>query len=103
MAKPIRLYAGVAVLLIAGLVYSWGDAQPPAQSKAGTPLVEFTGEGKLKRPIGYRNWVYIGTPLTPNDLNDGEAAVPGVPRCLSRPRELRPLRENRASSATVPS
>lgn len=32
--------------------------------------------GELERPAGYREWVYVGTPLTPNDLNDGKAAFP---------------------------
>lgn len=30
--------------------------------------------GELKRPTGYREWVYVGTPLTPNDMNNGKAA-----------------------------
>ncbi|MGI9342542.1 MAG: cytochrome P460 family protein [Gammaproteobacteria bacterium] len=33
-------------------------------------------DGELERPTGYREWVYVGTPLTPNDLNDGKAAFP---------------------------
>ena len=32
--------------------------------------------GQLQRPTGYREWIYVGTPLTPNDLNDGKAAFP---------------------------
>lgn len=32
--------------------------------------------GKLDRPTGYREWVFVGTPVTPNDLNDGKAAFP---------------------------
>jgi Cytochrome P460 len=67
--------AGIAVLIgIAGLscVLAGAAAQPGA-SVAG---IEFTPEGKLKRPIGYRRWVYVGTPLTPNDLNGGEAPFP---------------------------
>ncbi len=32
--------------------------------------------GELERPTGYREWIYVGTPLTPNDLNDGKAAFP---------------------------
>lgn len=32
--------------------------------------------GKLERPTGYRTWVYVGTPVTPNDMNDGKAAFP---------------------------
>ncbi|MGR5501994.1 cytochrome P460 family protein [Vibrio sp. DNB22_10_4] len=31
---------------------------------------------ELKRPMGYREWVYVGTPVTPNDLNNGKAAFP---------------------------
>jgi hypothetical protein len=33
-------------------------------------------DGELDRPTGYREWVYVGTPLTPNDMNDGKAAFP---------------------------
>ena len=33
-------------------------------------------DGNLARPTGYREWVFVGTPLTPNDLNDGKAAFP---------------------------
>ena len=32
--------------------------------------------GQLERPAGYREWVYVGTPLTPNDMNNGKAAFP---------------------------
>ncbi len=33
-------------------------------------------DGALERPSGYREWVYVGTPVTPNDMNDGKAAFP---------------------------
>lgn len=32
--------------------------------------------GTLQRPAGYREWVYVGTPVTPNDMNNGKAAFP---------------------------
>jgi len=32
--------------------------------------------GQLERPDGYREWVYVGTPVTPNDMNNGKAAFP---------------------------
>lgn len=32
--------------------------------------------GELERPTGYREWVYVGTPVTPNDMNDGKAPFP---------------------------
>ena len=49
------------------------SAAPPGGT---TAAVEFTPDGKLKKPDGYRNWVYVGAVVTPNDLNDGEAAFP---------------------------
>ena len=33
-------------------------------------------DGQLERPTGYREWVYVGAPVTPNDMNDGKAAFP---------------------------
>ena len=33
-------------------------------------------DGELLRPVGYREWVYVGTPVTPNDMNNGKAAFP---------------------------
>lgn len=41
-------------------------------------IVYFTidSNGDLNRPLDYRSWVYVGTPLTPNDMNNGKAAFP---------------------------
>ncbi len=36
----------------------------------------FDEQGNLQRPMGYREWIYIGSPLTPNDMNNGKAAFP---------------------------
>ncbi len=33
-------------------------------------------DGELARPTGYREWIYVGTPVTPNDMNNGKAAFP---------------------------
>ncbi|MDR4467415.1 MAG: cytochrome P460 family protein [Nitrospira sp.] len=54
---------------------------PPVMATGGTASVnkwvEYTPEGKMKRPpFSFRKWVYVGTPLTPNDLNDGKANFP---------------------------
>ena len=49
---------GIAVLVgIAGLSYVLAaSAEPPGGT---TAAVEFTPDGKLKQPDGYRNWVYV--------------------------------------------
>ncbi|MGI9433455.1 MAG: cytochrome P460 family protein [Geminicoccaceae bacterium] len=36
----------------------------------------FTAEGAVKIPQNWREWIYVGTPLTPNALNGGEAPFP---------------------------
>jgi hypothetical protein len=42
----------------------------------GKSAARFNDNNSLTRPEGYREWIYIGTPVTPNDMNDGKAAFP---------------------------
>ena len=48
----------------------------PAAGLAEDEAVRFDGDGNLIRPEGYREWVFVGTPLTPNDMNAGMAPFP---------------------------
>jgi hypothetical protein len=36
----------------------------------------FDKSGNLMMPENYRTWVYVGTPVTPNDMNPPQAAFP---------------------------
>ena len=36
----------------------------------------FNADGELIRPAGWREWVFVGSPLTPNSLNGGAAPFP---------------------------
>jgi len=36
----------------------------------------FNSDNALVKPGNYREWIYIGTALTPNDLNEGKANFP---------------------------
>jgi hypothetical protein len=78
MFEPKRLSVTewiAVVAVIAGLSYVLtGGAIPLASAKPQAPaaIVEFTADGKLKQPVGYRKWVHVGTPLTPKELNDDE-------------------------------
>lgn len=58
------------VLSIAVVSYA-EDSPASTQSYA-----KFDSSGQLYRPKGYREWIYIGSPLTPNDMNNGKAAFP---------------------------
>ncbi len=47
------------------------NAQPDA-----TTYAVWTADGKLQLPTGYRDWTFVGSPVTPNALNDGHAGFP---------------------------
>ena len=70
----------VTVLVgIAGLIFILARAGAPiagAEPAARGAVVEFTPDGKLKQPVGYRQWIYVGASVTPNDLNGGKALFP---------------------------
>ncbi|MET4259982.1 hypothetical protein ABIC09_004942 [Bradyrhizobium sp. S3.12.5] len=39
-------------------------------------LPEYTADGQLLLPKNFHEWVYVGSPLTPNGLNGGQANFP---------------------------
>ena len=48
-----------------------------ATSSQPDPDPAFTiSDGQLIRPTNYRQWTFVGTPVTPNDMNGGKAAFP---------------------------
>lgn len=57
-------------------------AQSAPSSENANPLVrsrqlpEYTASGELILPKDYRDWIYVGSPLTPNALNHGHATFP---------------------------
>ncbi len=67
--RPVVLGSTVLVL-IAAAVFLTGQTRPVGG------VARFNDGGELIRPEGYREWMYVGTPLTPNDLNDGNAPFP---------------------------
>ena len=49
------------------------SVETPSQSRY---LPQYTASGELVLPKDYRTWVYVGSPLTPNALNNGHSAFP---------------------------
>ena len=37
---------------------------------------KFSKDGQLIRPAGWREWIFVGSPVTPNSLNGGAAPFP---------------------------
>jgi hypothetical protein len=70
-------YLGMALViaLIGAGAVIFHNKPVAAQAKPSGGAV-FTPDGKMKLPTGYRDWVFIGSPLTPNALNNGKANFP---------------------------
>ena len=73
-----KLTVGLALLAlgaVAPLVFAerQGTNTAPAH---GRYLPEYTKEGDLLLPKNWRSWVYVGSPLTPDALNNGKAGFP---------------------------
>ena len=68
----------IAIVALAGaaVVFAAGNLQQTATAQMSDWGPKWTSDGKLQLPKGYREWVYLGSPLTPNALNDGEAGFP---------------------------
>src|SRR5262249_59202676 len=72
MSKYLLAIGGIG-LIGAGL---WtGTSAPVAAQTQGSTAV-FLPDGKVKLPTGFRKWVFVGAPLTPNGLNNGMAGFP---------------------------
>lgn len=75
-AKPQT--AGMLAIPLAVALTACGSVVAEQMTATSTAMstAQFSKDGKLIRPTGYREWVFIGAPLTPNDMNDGQAAFP---------------------------
>ena len=64
--------------VLVGVFLTLAAALPEVTQQAPDfPKPSFNEDGNLIRPdVSYRQWVYVGTPLTPNDLNPPEAPFP---------------------------
>src|ERR1700747_1288933 len=64
----------VGVGLVAATVFLLSTKPIAAQTQRSTAV--FDSDGKLQLPTGFRKWVFVGAPLTPNGLNNGKAGFP---------------------------
>jgi hypothetical protein len=69
----LAIIAGVG-LAVASVFIILNSGPAIAQTPQSTAM--FEPDGQLKLPNGYRRWVFVGAPLTPNGLNNGKASFP---------------------------
>lgn len=62
--------SSVAALLLSGAIMTQAT---PVHANGHA---KFGKAGELSRPANYREWIFIGAPVTPNDMNDGKPAFP---------------------------
>ena len=66
----------IVLFLVSSIVIVLMGASVAVADDSKTYEAEFTADGELIRPSGWREWVFVGSPLTPNSLNGGTAAFP---------------------------
>src|ERR1700744_4379065 len=78
--REMFLTAGTAI--VSCMLGAPSFAQSAATAPATTPPVrqcyppQYSPSGELVLPKNYREWIFVGSPLTPNALNDGHANFP---------------------------
>ena len=68
-----RLGRWLASVTLTAVVLAIGIA---ASADAKRKFAMYNGKGELMMPKEYRQWVFVGAPVTPNDMNNGKAAFP---------------------------
>ena len=63
----LGIVGGVGVLVASASLL---DARPAVAQTSEYPV--YDSAGRIKLPTGYRAWVFVGAPLTPEGLNDGK-------------------------------
>jgi hypothetical protein len=68
----MQKYLGVLVLIagVTGGTYLSNTSRVAAQSQQSSAV--FNADGTVQVPTGFRKWVFVGAPLTPEGLNDGK-------------------------------
>jgi hypothetical protein len=74
-----RKFLAMTAVITSGVIATAFLVQSLSSSSAQTPtrqLPEYTASGELVLPKNFHEWVYVGSPLTPNALNGGTAGFP---------------------------
>src|SRR5215510_8328152 len=74
MLAAIPAIAIIGIELMSAHPFLATTAAAAMQTPGATAV--FLPDGKVKLPTGFRYWVFVGAPLTPNGLNGGQAGFP---------------------------
>jgi hypothetical protein len=68
------IIAGVGLVVASSFLFNISTRPFAAQPQQSA--VVFNADGTMQLPTGFRNWVFVGAPITPNALNSGQANFP---------------------------
>ncbi len=85
---PVRALASAVLLGAAAATATFADDSTPSWGP------QWTAEGELKLPTDYHTWVFLGSPLTPNALNEGQAGFPEYHNVYIHPEAFRAYRKS---------
>ena len=84
MKVQLAVLFGAALMIVAvGLSQSRAHKGP-----------EFSKDGNLVLPTGFREWAFLGGPITPNALNNGKALFPEFHNVYVEPENFRYYQEH---------
>src|SRR5499426_2210718 len=76
MMKKLMLAVAILALGASATVVLAQRQGTNTVSAKGRYLPEYTKDGDLVLPKNWRSWVYVGSPLTPDGLNDSKEGFP---------------------------
>ena len=71
--RTLAVTTAIATGVIVTTVFAQSSSSALTRSRY---LPEYTDSGDLILPKNWQEWVYVGSPLTPNALNGGKAGFP---------------------------
>lgn len=82
----LKIAAAGAAMLAVGAVAATALAQGKSTYKGLDYTPQWTESGELKQPEDFRRLIFIGSPLTPNGLNNGAAGFPEYHNVYVQPK-----------------
>ena len=70
------IIAGVGLVAASSFLLNVNTRPAAAQAQPSTAVFDSDGKMRLAAIAGFRKWVFVGAPLTPDALNDGKAGFP---------------------------
>ncbi|HYP06002.1 MAG TPA: cytochrome P460 family protein [Bryobacteraceae bacterium] len=76
MKQRTFAFFGIGLAVAAGLLLTLNTTPAAAQAQPSRAIFDSAGKMRLEAIAGFRKWVFVGAPVTPNGLNNGKASFP---------------------------